>query len=58
MGNGYRPTPEIRRVAVRLALMSGGARREIAEDLGIGLGSKQTCGDATALARCFVAPGS
>ncbi len=37
MGNGNRPTPEFRREAVRLALSSGRARREIAEDLGIGL---------------------
>ena len=33
----YRPTPEFRREAVRLALTSGRTRREIAEDLGIGL---------------------
>ncbi len=50
MGNGYRPTPEFRLEVVRLALMSGGTRREIAEGLGIGLGSKHTCGDATAQA--------
>ena len=37
MGNGNRPTPEFRREAVRLALTSGRMRREIAEDLGIGL---------------------
>ena len=37
MGNGNRPTPEFRREAVRLALTSGRRRREIAEDLGIGL---------------------
>nr|WP_245885159.1 IS3 family transposase [Defluviimonas denitrificans] len=37
MGNGSRPTPEFRREAVRLALTSGRTRREIAEDLGIGL---------------------
>jgi transposase len=37
MGNGNRPTPEFRRDAVRLALTSGRTRREIAEDLGIGL---------------------
>ena len=37
MGNGNRPTPEFRREAVRLALSSGLTRREIAEDLGIGL---------------------
>ena len=37
MRNGNRPTPEFRREAVRLALTSGRPRREIAEDLGIGL---------------------
>lgn len=37
MGNGNRPTPEFRREAVRLALSSGRTRREVAEDLGIGL---------------------
>ena len=37
MGNGNRPTPEFRREAVRLALTSVRKRREIAEDLGIGL---------------------
>jgi len=37
MGNGNRPTPEFRREAVRLALTSGRTRREIADDLGIGL---------------------
>lgn len=37
MGNGNRPTPEFRREAVRLVLISGRTRREIAEDLGIGL---------------------
>ena len=37
MENGNRPTPEFRREAVRLALPSGRTRREIAEDLGIGL---------------------
>ena len=37
MGNGNRPTPEFRREAVRLALTIGRTRREIAEDLGIGL---------------------
>lgn len=37
MGNGNRPTPEFRREAVRLALTSGRTRREIAQDLGIGL---------------------
>ncbi|PJF07767.1 transposase [Pseudorhodobacter sp. MZDSW-24AT] len=37
MGNGNRPTPEFRREAARLALTSGRTRREIAQDLGIGL---------------------
>ena len=37
MGNGNRSAPEFRREAVRLALTSGRTRREIAEDLGIGL---------------------
>jgi hypothetical protein len=37
MGNGNRLTAELRREAVRLALTSGRTRREIAEDLGIGL---------------------
>ena len=37
MGNGNRPTPEFRREAVRLALTSVRTRREIAEDLGVGL---------------------
>ncbi len=37
MGRGNRSTPEFRREAVRLALTSGRTRREIAEDLGIGL---------------------
>ncbi|MDE4304145.1 transposase [Phaeobacter gallaeciensis] len=37
MGNGNRPTPEFRREAVTLELTSGRTRREIAEDLGIGL---------------------
>ena len=37
MGRGIRPTPEFRRESVRLALTSGRTRREIAEDLGIGL---------------------
>lgn len=37
MSQGKRPTPEFRREAVRLALTSGRTRREIAEDLGIGL---------------------
>ena len=33
MGNGRRRTPEFRREAVRLALASGRARREITEHL-------------------------
>lgn len=37
MGRGNRATPEFCREAVRLALTSGRTRREIAEDLGIGL---------------------
>lgn len=37
MGTGNRPTREFRREAVRLALTGGRTRREIAEDLGIGL---------------------
>jgi len=37
MANGDRPTPEFRREPARLALTSGRTRREIAEDLGIGL---------------------
>lgn len=37
MRSGNRPTPDFRREAVRLALTSGRTRREIAEDLGIGL---------------------
>ena len=37
MGNGNRSTPEFRREAVRQALTSGRTRREIAEDLAIGL---------------------
>lgn len=37
MSNGKRPTPEFRREAVRLALTSGRTRREVADDLGIGL---------------------
>ncbi len=37
MGNGSRPMPEFRREAVRLARTSARTRREIAEDLGIGL---------------------
>lgn len=61
MGNGNRPTPELRREAVRLALMSGRTRREVAEDLSIGLGRSAHAATRrrkpTALARCFVAPG-
>ncbi len=37
MSHGKRPTPEFRREAVRLALTSGRTRREIANDLGVGL---------------------
>jgi transposase len=37
MSRGKRPTPEFRREAVRLALTSRRTRREIANDLGIGL---------------------
>ena len=37
MSKGKRPTPEFRREAVRLALTSGRTRRDIADDLGIGL---------------------
>lgn len=37
MSNRKRPTPEFRREAVRLALTSGRTRREIADDLSIGL---------------------
>lgn len=37
MGNGNRPTPEFLREAVQLALTSGRMRREVAENLGIGL---------------------
>jgi len=36
-GNANRPPPEFRREAVPLALTVGQTRREIAEDLGIGL---------------------
>jgi transposase len=41
MGRGNRSTPEFRREAVRLALTSGfrRTRKEVAEDLGIGLSS-------------------
>ena len=37
MSHGKRPTPEFRREAVRQALTSGRTRREIADDLGVGL---------------------
>lgn len=37
MGKGRRPTAEFRREAIRLALTSGRTRREVADDLGIGL---------------------
>ncbi len=37
MGGGKRTTAEFRGEAVRLALASGRTRREVAEDLGIGL---------------------
>ena len=37
MDGGKRSTAEFRREAVRLALASGRIRREVAEDLGIGL---------------------
>ena len=37
MGNGNMPTLEFRREAVRLALTGGRTRREIAEDLDVGL---------------------
>jgi transposase len=37
MSRGSRPTAEFRREAVRPALTSGRSRRELAEDLGIGL---------------------
>lgn len=37
MFKGKRPTPEFRREAVQLTLTSGRTRREIAEDLGVGL---------------------
>jgi transposase len=39
MGRGNRTTPEFRREAVRLALTSGRTRKEVAEDLGVGLSS-------------------
>ena len=37
MGNGNRPTPKLRREAVRLALTSGPARQQTSKDLDIGL---------------------
>ena len=37
MGRGNKSTPEFRREAVRLALRSGRTRKEVADDLGIGL---------------------
>ena len=37
MGRADRPTPEFRREAVRPALTGGRMRREIAEDLGLGV---------------------
>ena len=37
MDGGKRTTAEFRRESVRLALTSGRTRREVAEDLGIGL---------------------
>ena len=37
MSHGNRPTPEFRREAVRLALTGGRTRKEVADDLGIGL---------------------
>ena len=37
MGRGNKTTPEFRREAVRLALTSGRTRKEVADDLGIGL---------------------
>ena len=37
MGRGNKSTPELRREAVRLALTSGTTRKEVADDLGIGL---------------------
>ena len=58
MGNGNRPTPEFRREAVRLALTGGRTRREIAEDLGIGLSTltrPHVCGQSTEAAN-FPAP--
>lgn len=43
MGNGNRLALEFRREAVRLALTSVRTRREIAEDLGIGLSTLMRC---------------
>lgn len=37
MSNGKRPTAEVRREAMRLPLTNGRRRREIADDLGVGL---------------------
>ena len=37
MSRGRKVTPEFRREAVRLALASGRTRREVADDLGVGL---------------------
>ena len=45
MGPGNRLTPEFRREAVRLALSSGRTRREIANDLGIGLSGADPLGE-------------
>lgn len=39
MSRGGKVTPEFRREAVRLALTSGRTRREVADDLGVGLSS-------------------
>ncbi len=39
MSRGRKVTPEFRREAVRLALTSGRTRREVADDLGVGLSS-------------------
>ena len=40
MSHGNRPTPESRREAVRLALTSGRTRKDVADDLGIGLSTR------------------
>ena len=37
MSHGKRPTPEFRRAAVRIALTSGLKRKQVADDLGVGL---------------------